>query len=62
MIAAERTGRQARLLELDPRYADVIVVRWQCAAAKVAVHAATGKEFPSVTAYSAAASPRRPKS
>jgi DNA modification methylase len=29
MIAAERTGRRARLLELDPRYADVIVQRWQ---------------------------------
>ena len=29
MIAAERTGRRARLLELDPRYVDVIVQRWQ---------------------------------
>ena len=27
-IAAERTGRSARLLELDPRYADVIRKRW----------------------------------
>ena len=29
LIAAERTGRSARLMELDPRYADVIVKRWQ---------------------------------
>lgn len=29
MIAAERTGRRAVLLELDPAYADVIVRRWQ---------------------------------
>jgi DNA modification methylase len=29
MIAAERTGRSARLMELDPRYVDVIVERWQ---------------------------------
>jgi DNA modification methylase len=29
LIAAERTGRVARLIELDPRYVDVIVQRWQ---------------------------------
>jgi hypothetical protein len=29
MIAAERAGRRARLIELDPKYADVIVQRWQ---------------------------------
>ena len=29
MIAAERTGRRAVLLEIDPAYADVIVRRWQ---------------------------------
>jgi DNA modification methylase len=29
MIAAERTGRRARLLELDPRYVDVVVRRWE---------------------------------
>jgi DNA modification methylase len=29
MVAAERTGRRARLVELDPRYVDVIVRRWQ---------------------------------
>jgi DNA modification methylase len=29
LIACEKTGRSARLLELDPRYCDVIVRRWQ---------------------------------
>lgn len=29
MIACERLGRHARLMEIDPRYADVIVRRWQ---------------------------------
>ena len=29
MIAAERTGRRARLIELDPKYVDVIVQRWE---------------------------------
>jgi len=29
MIAAERTGRRSRLLELDPRYVDVVVRRWR---------------------------------
>ena len=29
LIAAAKTGRQARLLELDPKYCDVIVKRWQ---------------------------------
>ena len=29
MIACEKTGRQARLMELDPKYCDVIVKRWE---------------------------------
>jgi DNA modification methylase len=29
MMACERTGRKARLVELDPRYVDVIVKRWE---------------------------------
>jgi len=29
LIAAEKSGRSARLIELDPKYADVIVRRWQ---------------------------------
>ena len=37
LIAAERTGRSARLLELDPKYVDVIVERWQNLTSGVAV-------------------------
>jgi hypothetical protein len=29
MIASERTDRKARLIELDPHFADVIVTRWE---------------------------------
>ena len=29
LIACERTGRQARLIELEPKYCDVIIRRWQ---------------------------------
>jgi DNA modification methylase len=29
LIACEKSGRQARLVELDPKYCDVIVQRWQ---------------------------------
>jgi DNA modification methylase len=29
MIACEKTGRQARLIDLDPRYVDAAVMRWQ---------------------------------
>jgi len=29
LIASEKTGRACRMVELDPKYADVIVRRWQ---------------------------------
>jgi DNA modification methylase len=29
LIACEKSGRRARLIELDPKYVDVIVRRWQ---------------------------------
>lgn len=43
MIAAERAGRRARLLELDPAYVDVIVARWQGATGGIATLAATAE-------------------
>ena len=36
LIACERRGRNARLMELDPRYTDVILKRWEEFAGKVA--------------------------
>src|ERR671918_139618 len=29
LIACEKAGRQARLIELDPSYVDTIILRWQ---------------------------------
>lgn len=46
LIACEKTGRQARLMELDPRYCDVIVKRWQDFTGKTATLEATGEPFP----------------
>jgi DNA modification methylase len=45
MIAAERTGRRARLVELDPKYVDVIVQRWQEVTGKKANREADGALF-----------------
>jgi DNA modification methylase len=48
MIAAEKQGRVARLMELDPRYCDVIVTRWQEFTGKVAFLEADGRGFAEV--------------
>ena len=45
MIACEKTGRRARLIELDPKYVDVIVKRWEDFTGKKAIHAEKGEEF-----------------
>ncbi|MGH8083453.1 MAG: DNA methyltransferase, partial [Lysobacter sp.] len=45
MIAAEKTGRRARLIELDPKYADVIVRRWQDHTGQAAIRSADGVAF-----------------
>lgn len=37
LIAAERTGRRARVIEIDPLYVDVAVRRWQSLTGKVAL-------------------------
>lgn len=45
LIAAEKTGRVARMIELDPKYVDVIVRRWQDWAGKSATRESDGAEF-----------------
>lgn len=49
LIACEKTGRIARLMELDPRYVDVIVNRWQDFTGKQATRESDGKLFDEVT-------------
>jgi DNA modification methylase len=46
LIAAERAGRRARLIELDPRYVDVIVQRWQQATGGEARRFKSEETFP----------------
>jgi DNA modification methylase len=50
LIACERTGRQARLIELEPKYCDVIVRRFQEYAGKTATLETDGRSFSDVAA------------
>jgi DNA modification methylase len=45
IIAAEKTGRQAYALEIDPNYVDVIIQRWQSYTGKTALFGDTGATF-----------------
>jgi DNA modification methylase len=45
LMAAEQSGRRARLIELDPRYVDVIVRRWEQTTGREARLDATGQPF-----------------
>ncbi len=45
LIAAERTGRRAYCIELDPKYCDVIIRRWQKMTGKDAINTTTQKTF-----------------
>ena len=45
LLAAEKTGRIGRGIELDPHYVDVAVRRWQTLTGESAVHADSGLTF-----------------
>jgi DNA modification methylase len=45
LIAAEQVGRAARLIEIEPRYVDVTIRRWEQATGQSAVHSGTGLIF-----------------
>lgn len=46
IIAAEKNGRVGYAMELDPKYCDVIVKRWQEFTGKQATLESTGEKFP----------------
>ncbi|WP_260929350.1 site-specific DNA-methyltransferase [Novosphingobium sp. 9] len=48
LIAAEKTGRKARIIEYDPLYCDTILRRWQALTGKRATLVATGQTFEDV--------------
>ncbi len=56
LIAAEKSGRVARLIELDPKYVDVIVRRWQEFTGKMATREADGQSFDQAASDSSAIS------
>ncbi len=47
VIACEKSGRRARLIEMDPKYVDVVVRRWQEFAGKQATRQEDGVAFDS---------------
>jgi DNA modification methylase len=48
LIAAERAGRKARALEIDPTYVDVSVRRWQAYTGKSAILADSGETYETI--------------
>jgi DNA modification methylase len=50
LIACEKAGRQARLIELDPKYCDVIVRRWQEFSGGAAALADDGRTYDEIAA------------
>jgi DNA modification methylase len=50
LIACEKSGRQARVLEIDPRYCDVICRRFMEFSGKPAILESTGETFAAVSA------------
>jgi DNA modification methylase len=59
LLAAEKTGRRARLIEFDPSYFDRIVRRFERATGKQAFLGSTGKPFEIVAEERASNSPSR---
>ena len=45
LIGAEQTGRKSFVMELDPKYCDVIIKRWQDFSGQEAVMESTGDKF-----------------
>jgi DNA modification methylase len=54
LLSAERVGRQAYTLEIEPRFVDVAIRRWQAFSRKDAIHVETGASFDEITTKRAA--------
>ena len=61
ILAAERVGRRAYGLELDPLYVDVAIRRWQGFTKRDAVQKGSGRTFNDVAAACGSVKARRPK-
>jgi DNA modification methylase len=59
ILAAERVGRRAYGLEIDPLFVDAAIRRWQSFTKKDAVLKPSGKTFDEVTSARASAKPKR---
>jgi hypothetical protein len=57
IVAAEQTGRIACALELDPRYVDVAILRWEKLTGEPARHEVTGLSFAETALQRAVATP-----
>ncbi len=55
LIACEKTGRDCRMMELDTKYCDVIIKRWQDFTGQTATLEATGQTFEELQAERVAA-------
>ena len=49
LIAAEKNGRVSRLMELDPKYCDVIIKRWEAFTGKQATLESTGQTYSEIS-------------
>ena len=52
IMAAERVGRHARALEIEPRFVDLAIRRWQAFTRRDARHAESGLSFDEIAAES----------
>ncbi|GEP62153.1 site-specific DNA-methyltransferase [Reyranella soli] len=50
LLAAEKTGRYGRGIELDPQYVDATIRRWQTLSGQAAVHVESGRTFDELAA------------
>ncbi len=61
VIAAEKTGRRAYVLEIDPVYVETVIRRWEDYSGDHAVHAETGLTLEEVKVHRAQATDTKPQ-